>query len=132
PQDLQVYLVSDLGSSFGTTGLGWLPRSSKGKLRPYQRSKFISKITPDYVDFNVPTRAAIIHIFDPGSYLQRLRLRWIGKHIPREDIRWIDQYLAQLSDQQIRDAFRAAGYSPEEVEGFSHVVESRIAELGRI
>ena len=33
------------------------------------------------------------------------------------------------SPHQIRDAFRAAGYTDEEVEGFSRVVERRIGEL---
>jgi hypothetical protein len=34
-----------------------------------------------------------------------------------------------LSPQQIRDAFRAAQYTPEEVEGFGLVVEARIQQL---
>jgi hypothetical protein len=34
-----------------------------------------------------------------------------------------------LSPDQVRDAFRAAGYSPEEVDGFTAVVEQRIGEL---
>jgi hypothetical protein len=37
--------------------------------------------------------------------------------------------LAHLSPQQIRDAFRAAGYSSGQVEGFGEIVEKRIAEL---
>jgi hypothetical protein len=39
------------------------------------------------------------------------------------------QMLAKLSPSQIRDAFKAADYSPEETEGFARVVERRIAEL---
>jgi hypothetical protein len=39
------------------------------------------------------------------------------------------QMLAKLSPSQIRDAFRAAGYSTEETEGFAKVVEKRIGEL---
>ena len=42
------------------------------------------------------------------------------------------QLLGQLSDEQIRDCFRAAGYSPEEVEGFAKVVKERIADLNRL
>ena len=34
--------------------------------------------------------------------------------------------------EQVRDAFRAAGYTPEEVEGFSKVVEGRIAQLNKL
>jgi hypothetical protein len=37
--------------------------------------------------------------------------------------------LSRLSDQQIRDAFRASGFSADEVEGFAGVVKERIAEL---
>jgi hypothetical protein len=39
--------------------------------------------------------------------------------------------LAQLSPEQIRDAFRAGGYSPQEIEAYSRVVEQRIAQLQR-
>jgi hypothetical protein len=42
------------------------------------------------------------------------------------------QLLAQLSPEQVRDAFRAAGYTPDEVEGFSKVVEGRIAQLNKL
>jgi hypothetical protein len=37
--------------------------------------------------------------------------------------------LARLSDAQIRDAFRAGGFSPEEIDGFTKVVETRISLL---
>jgi hypothetical protein len=42
------------------------------------------------------------------------------------------QLLSQLSSDQIRQAFRAADYSPEEVEEFSNVVQRRIKELSRL
>lgn len=124
-----VYLVSDLGASFGTTGRSWTPADGKGNLGSYQRSKFISKVTARYVSFYVPTRPAIIEIFDPKEFISRLELRWIGRHIPRADVEWIGQLLAQLSPAQVEDAFRAAGYPPEEVQAFSSIVEERIAEL---
>jgi hypothetical protein len=127
-----VYMISDLGASFGTTGRGWTHAGSKGNLKAYRHSRFISKGTERYIDFNVPTRPALIYIFTPGEFTSRLGLRWIGKGIPREDVRWIGQLLAQLSPQQVRDAFRAAGYSSEEVEGFSKVVEERIAQLNKL
>lgn len=37
--------------------------------------------------------------------------------------------LARLSPKQIQDAFRAAGYSPQEVDAFSKVLTGRIAAL---
>ena len=54
---------------------------------------------------------------------------WVGKHIPRSDAKWIGSLLAQLSPDQIHDAFRAAGYSRDEIEAYSQAVLSRIREL---
>ena len=50
-----VYMVSDVGASFGTTGRSWTHSGSKGNLNAYSHSRFISKVTERYVDFNVPT-----------------------------------------------------------------------------
>jgi hypothetical protein len=47
-------------------------------------------------------------------------------------VRWIASILAQLTPTQIEDAFRAAGYSPDQVQSFSQAVEARIAELQKI
>jgi hypothetical protein len=127
-----IYLVSDLGVSFGTTGRSWTTALSEGNLDSYCHSKFISKVTADHVDFCVPTRPALIGLFALPWFISQLRLRWIGRNIPRADVEWIGQSLSQLSPQQIHDAFRAAGYSPQEVEGFSKVVQQRILELNEL
>jgi len=37
-----------------------------------------------------------------------------------------------LSDKQISDAFRAARYSPDEIELFTSGVKNRISELKRV
>ena len=66
---------------------------------------------------------------NPREYISRVHLEWIGRRIPRGDARWLGEQLGRLSPAQIRAAFRAAGYSPEEIEGFSKIVEGRIAEL---
>jgi hypothetical protein len=42
------------------------------------------------------------------------------------------QQLAKLSPKQIRDAFRAGGYSAQEVEELSTTLERRIAELEKL
>ncbi len=127
-----IYRVTDLGGSFGTTGLSWTHAKSKGNLKSYSHSKFISDVSGDDVDFNVPTRPAIIFLFTPHDFFSRLRLRWIGKRIPRADARWMGQLLARLTPDQIHDAFRAAGYSPRQVNAFSAVVEFRIDQLNRL
>jgi hypothetical protein len=62
----------------------------------------------------------------------RLRMRWIGRHVPREDAKWMGSLLSRLSPDQIRDAFRSAGFSPEQVEGFTAVVQQRISDLNKL
>ena len=130
PGDLELdYRVSDLGASFGTTGRSWTARESKGNYHSYSHSRFIRKVTPDDVDFYVPTRPALINFFELPDFIRRLRLRWIGRDIPRADARWTGQLLVQLSPRQIRDAFRAAGYNGEESAAYAQVVEARIRQL---
>ena len=128
----RIYMVSDLGASFGEVKLTRARQISKGNLEIYQQSKFIDRIGEDYVDFEVPHRPSAVVLVNPHEYFSRVRLDWIGKHVPRADARWIGELLAQLSPDQIRDAFRAAGYSPQVVEGFTTVVETRIAELKKL
>ena len=51
------------------------------------------------------------------------------KDISMRDARWLLSRLRNLSDRQIEDAFRAANYSPAEVELYRTSVKRRIAEL---
>jgi hypothetical protein len=125
----RIYFVSDLGASFGTAGRNWPKGKDRDNLDAYRNSKFIRKVTDTTVDFQAPARPRFVFLVNPKEYFRRRHLEWIGRGIPRNDARWIGQLLALLSPRQIRDAFRAAGYSPREVEGFARVVESRIATL---
>jgi hypothetical protein len=56
----------------------------------------------------------------------------IVKDIPTADVKWLGNLLKQLSDEQIRDCFRAAGYSPEDVEGYAAAVKERIRALNEL
>ena len=123
------YMVSDLGASFGPTGLNW---RLKGKPAAYCDSKWIKAISPEFVDFNVPSGLPVTFFLDIPELVRRTSLLWLGHHIPRKDARWMGDSLARLSPQQIRDAFRAGGYSADEVEQLGKVVERRIGELEKL
>jgi hypothetical protein len=123
------YVVSDLGASFGPTGLDW---RTKGEAASYCSSKLIKSVSAEYVDFNVPSAPAINYVFNFPEMGRRMSLMWLGRHIPREHARWMGNQLARLSHDQIRDAFRAGGYSPAEVEQLTGVVERRIQELQKL
>ena len=126
------YVVSDLGASFGTTGRTFRQEKSKGNLHSYEGSRFITRVDDEYVDFGTPSSPSPILFFDFSDFVSREHMRWIGRHVSRAHARWMGDLLAQLSPQQIRDAFRAAGYSPQEVEDFSRIVEQRIAQLEQL
>jgi hypothetical protein len=123
------YVVTDLGASFGPTGLNWM---TKGDPAVYCSSKWMGRVSPEFVDFNVPSGPAFNYYINFPELGKRLSLIWLGKHIPRKDARWMGDLLARLSEKQIQDAFRAAGYSPEEVDELSKTVEHRIGELEKL
>jgi hypothetical protein len=89
-------------------------------------------VTREFVEFNTPRRDSLFFLATPREFLQKLRLRWIAKNVPRSDARWMGELLARLSADQIRESFRAAGYSPQEIEGFARTVQERIRQLQQL
>jgi hypothetical protein len=124
------YVISDLGASFGETGNS-ITRS-KSNLEDYAGTEFIQKVTPEHVDFFLSSRPFFPTAVDVPNYLTRTKMQDVAKHIPLAHAKWLGRLLGQLSADQIRDCFRAAGYSPEEVNGYAKVVQGRIADLKRL
>ncbi len=114
------YAISDLGATFGRTGYFNIPifwRFGRHKNRPdeYSKSKFIDKIDDGFVKFSYVGR-------NPGFF----------DDIKVEQTRFITNLLVRLSEKQIRDAFRAANYSPEQIDTLTAAVQRRIGELKKI
>jgi hypothetical protein len=125
------FVVSDLGASFGKSG-GPSSRS-KGVLKDYRKAKFVDHTEHGLVDFVMATRPfPLVAPFNPKNYEQRSHIEKIAKDIPVDDARWIGQQLSRLTSQQIRDAFRASGYAPEDVEGYAQALQARIAVLNTL
>ena len=124
------YLVSDVGATFGKTG-GRAARS-KSVVHDYIASKFIDKVRPDSVDFVMNSRPFFLTAVNVPGYRDRARMERITKQISRADAVWLGKRLAQFSDEQIRDCFRAGGYTPQEVDELAKAVENRIAQLNAL
>lgn len=124
------YRVMDLGATFGRTGNNI--KRSKAVVEDYANAKFVDKVTPTHVDLRMDSRPFFLTIVNYRNYKFRTRMESITRNIPIEDARWIGDRLGRLSATQIGDAFRAAGFSPSEVEGYSRVVARRIAALGAL
>jgi hypothetical protein len=105
--------ISDLGATFGKTG-GFFSRS-RNKPNDYVKADFIKSVNGNAVDFHYGGKNK--KLFD---------------NLTVEDTKWITNWLSRLSDEQIKDAFRAANYAPEEVEWLAGEVRERIDALTKI
>jgi len=97
-----LYEVSDLGASFGRSGKSYSDRMTKHNFAAYRRSKFISKRTRNHVDFAFPTHPPFIYAFNLPFFLGKMRNHWIGKHIPREDAKWMGSELPNSPTNRFR------------------------------
>ena len=115
--DERQYVISDLGATFGKTGSNSLPlfwRIGRSRNNPgdYAKAKFVQ-----------------------GTTSRRVKVQFNGKNRSRmadftfADARWLAGLLSQLSETQIRDAFRAANYSDHDIDLLTRAVRSRIAQL---
>jgi hypothetical protein len=107
------YIISDLGATFGKTG-GFLSRS-RNKPSDYVKAEFIKKVNGDAIDF---------------SYSGKNQKLFQGLTVA--DARWLSNLLKRLSDDQIKDAFRSANYSAEEVDLLAGEFKERIAALAKL
>jgi hypothetical protein len=104
------YIISDLGATFGKTG--GIISHNRNAPEDFVKSKFVEGVEGSRVRFAYGGKNA-------GLF----------KNISVEHTKWIGGLLSQLSDQQIGDAFRAANYSPEEIEVLTRAVRARIDQL---
>jgi len=127
----QRYLVSDLGASLGRTGSSF--SRSKGVMKDYVQIDFVRKVAPDHADFVMHSRPFfLLYIFSHDYYSLRTRMESVTRDIPLADARWLGQLLGQFSTDQIGDCFRAGGFSPADVEGYTRVVIERIDALKKL
>ena len=104
------YIISDLGGTFGKTG-GFFSRS-RNEPKDYVKADFIKAVKGDTIDFNY------------GGKNQKL---FSGLTVA--DARWLSDRFKGLSDEQIKDAFRAANYTPEEVDTLTTAFKARANAL---
>jgi len=107
------YLVSDLGATFGKTGN--FITHSRNEPEKYVKTSLVEKIEGNRVKFEYNGKKG--SLFD---------------NITVEQAKWIGDILAGLSEEQVKDAFRAANYTPVEVEALAQEVLGRINSLRRL
>ena len=104
------YIVSDLGATFGKTG--GVISHNRNEPNDYIKTKFVTGVRKGIVQFAYHGKESAIL-----------------RDITVDQAQWLGNILTRLGDEQLRDAFRAANYSPEEVQMLTSGVRSRINEL---
>jgi hypothetical protein len=107
------YIISDLGATFGKTG-GIISRS-RNKPSDYVKSEFVKGVQGNLIEFHYGGKN--------GKVFEGITV---------DHAKWLAGWLTRLSDEQIKDAFRAANYSPEEVDMLAGAVRARINTLANL
>src|ERR1700730_443716 len=110
------YIVHDLGATFGKSGGAfWTITRSRNDPSGYVKTSFIDKVKNGRVDFHYGGKRNSLF-----------------NDITVDDAKWMGNWLSQLSDRQIEEAFRAANYNPEEVRLLAGTLRQRIKELAQL
>ena len=118
PNELD-YVISDLGATFGKLGNNNLPiffrlGRKTGDPKAWNKAGFIKGVKNGQLQM----------AFNGKS-------RDLMKGITVGQGRWLAALLNRLSDEQISSAFRAANYSPSDVQTLTQAFRRRLNELDR-
>ena len=108
----RVYIVKDLGDSFGATPHMSF-RGTQDDLKGFTREGLIESV-----------KDGRVHLHYKPLFLNA----GVDNDITVDDVLWTCRRLDELSDRQWRDAFRAAGYSDAETSQFVAHLKRKVAE----
>ena len=127
------YYVTDLGATLGRAG-GLGGTRTKNDLADFLSTKFVRGVDArdGVVEFDYDTRPRGLGHFSvlhPFYYRHEVNKEKAMRGIPVAHARWVGSMLNQLSDEQLRDAFRAARYSESVQESYVAALRQRISQL---
>jgi hypothetical protein len=128
------HYVTDLGATLGRAG-GLGGKRTKNDLKDFLSTRFVMGVEDGAVEFDYdtrPTKLGHLSILYPPYYRGEVKKEKAMRGIPVAHARWIGSLLSQLTDEQLRDAFRAAQYNNETMEGYVEALRERINQLTRL
>jgi hypothetical protein len=128
------YYVTDLGATLGRSG-GFGGKRTKNNLQDFLSTRFVMGVEDGAVEFDYDTRPSKLghlSIFYPPYYRGEVKKEKVMRGIPVAHARWVGSLLSQLTDLQLRDAFRAADYSDDLIEGYTQALRERINQLTKL
>jgi len=102
------FVAQDIGASFGKTG--W-PVGNRNSVEDYERQNFIVGVDNGRVQLDYQARH-----------------RELLEDITPDDVVWVSQLFARITDQQLADAFLAADMPAETSERYIRKIKSKIQE----
>jgi hypothetical protein len=129
------HTVTDLGATLGRAG-GLGGKRSKNNLEDFLSTRFVMGVEDDgSVEFDYdtrPTKLGALSILYPPYYRGQVKKEKSMRRIPVEHASWVGSLLSQLTDEQLHDAFRAAGYNRTVTSGYINALRERISQLTRL
>lgn len=128
------HYITDLGATLGRAG-GLGGKRTKNNLEDFLSTRFVMGVKDGVVEFDYdtrPTKLGHFSILFPPYYRGEVRKEKAMRGIPVEHARWIGSLLSQLTDEQLRDAFRAANYHEETMSSYVQALRERINQLMRL
>lgn len=127
------FYVTDLGATLGRAG-GLGGTRTKNDLADFLSTKFVRGVDhrDGVVEFDYDTRPrglGHLSVLNPVYYRHEVNKEKAMRGIPVAHARWIGSLLNQVSDEQLRDAFRAAGYSEGVRDSYVAALRERINQL---
>ena len=118
----QIFVVQDLGASLGMERPNFLHkirwralRGTKNRIDDFEKTGFIRRVSGDRVEFEYGG-------MDPGLF----------EDISRADVRWLCTLFARLTDRQLNDAFRAAGYAEPQRERYIRKIKEKVTQGAKL
>jgi len=130
------YVVTDLGATLGRAG-GLGGKRVKNDLEAFLSTEFVRGVDSQdgVVEFDFDTRPkgfGHLSVLHPKYYRGEVKKEKAMRGIPVEHARWVGSLLSQLTEDQLRTAFRAAGYGEALTEGYVRALRERIDQLARL
>ena len=129
------YVATDVGATFGKVG-GLGSKRSKNSLSDFRENKFILGVENGVVKFDYETKpkgmGKFASFFKPSYRSSQAKKERAMQNVSVENARWVGSMLAKLSDEQLRDAFRAANYDAQTMEGFIQILRQNINKLTQL
>lgn len=128
------HYVTDLGATLGRSG-GLGGKRTKNNLKDFLSTKFVMGVEDGAVEFDYDTRPSKLghlSVLYPPYYRGEVKKEKAMRGIPVAHAKWIGSLLSQLTDDQLRDAFRAAKYHDDTAEEYVQALRERINQLVRL